>query len=138
MWPPPLFRQRPRAVQIVGAVVLPVGFGALCGFLLGASQPGFNLAMLIAGIGGVLAGFEHASARAGVLRGLSGGVLFVAALVAVFEARGAPALTPLPAGLLVMAVFYAVMGLPLGALGGWLRRRSDDRRASQSHTRSTP
>lgn len=129
MWPPPLFRRRPRAAQIVGAVVLPIGFGALCGYLLGASQPGFNIAMLLAGVGGVLAGFEHASPREGVLRGLCGGALFATALAAVFEARGVAALTPLPAGLPVMAVFYAATGLPLGAFGGWLRRRSDDRRA---------
>jgi hypothetical protein len=129
MWPPPLFRRRPRAAQIIGAVVLPIGFGALCGAMLGASQVAFNLLMLLAGIGGVLAGFEHAGAREGVLRGLTGGVLFAGALAAVFEVRGVPALTPLPAAVPVMAVFYAVTGMPLGALGGWLRRRSEVRRA---------
>jgi hypothetical protein len=116
-------------VQVIGAVVLPIGFGALCGFVLGASEAVFNLLMLIAGIGGVLAGFEHLGARPGVVRGLVGGVLFTGALVAMFEARGLPALAKLPAPLLVMAVFYAASGMPLGALGGWLRRRSENHRA---------
>jgi len=124
-----LFRQRPAVVQIIGGLVLPPAFGALCGFMLGTSAPAYNVLMLLAGIGGVLNGFEHAGAREGVLRGLVGGVLFVAALVAIFELRGAPALVPLPAALPVMAVIYAVMGMPLGALGGWLRRRSEARRA---------
>ena len=96
MWPPPLFRQRPFVVQIIGALVLPVAFGALCGFVLGASQLGFNLLTLLAGIGGILNGFEHAGAREGVLRGLVGGVLFAGALLVIFAARGVPALTPLP------------------------------------------
>ena len=129
MWPPPLFSTRPRAVQVVIAVVIPVMYGAICGAVLGASQPGFNLLMLVAGIGGVLGGFEHATAREGLVRGLVGGALFAGALLASFEARGLPALTPLPATMPVMAVIYAVSGMPLGALGGWLRARSEARRA---------
>ena len=137
MRPPPLFRQRPPAARFVGAIVLPVAFGAMCGFMLGTSGAWYGVLMLLAGLGGVAAGYEHAGAREGVVRGLVGAVLFVGALVAVFELRGVPALAPLPAALPVMAVFYAVTGLPLGALGGWLRKRSEDRRAVQSQTSST-
>jgi len=85
--------------------------------------------MLVAGIGGILGGFEHATARDGALRGVVGGVLFAGPLLVTFEARGVPALVPLPASLPVMAVIYAVSGMPLGALGGWLRARSEARRA---------
>jgi len=115
--------------QLVGAIVVPVVFGAICGAVLGAAQLGFNLLMLVAGIGGILGGFEHATARDGALRGLVGGVLFAGPLLLAFEARGVPALVPLPASLPVMAVIYAVSGMPLGALGGWLRARSEARRA---------
>jgi hypothetical protein len=132
MRPPPLFRHRPPAVRFIGAIVLPVAFGALCGFMLGTSGGWYNLLMLLAGIGGVAAGYEHAGAREGAIRGLVGAVLFVGALVAVFEARGVPALATLPALLPVMAVFYVVTGIPLGALGGWLRGRSEGRRAQVS------
>jgi uncharacterized membrane protein (UPF0136 family) len=125
---PPLFRDRPRAVQVVLALIAPVAFGALCGYLLGASEPWFNAMMLLAGLGGIGAGFEHLGAREGALRGIVGGVLFTAALVACFTVRALPARVPLPLPLPGMAVLYAVMGAPLGALGGRLRRRAEDRR----------
>jgi hypothetical protein len=124
VWPPPLFRDRPVAVQIILAVVLPIAFGALCGYELGRSQTLFQILMLVAGIGGVAAGFEHPGPRQGVVRGLVGGVLFIGALVATFEARGLPALAPMPIPLPITAIIYAAMGMPLGAIGGWLRARS--------------
>jgi len=99
--------------------------------MLGASALWFNVLMIAAGIGGILGGFEHAGARSGVLRGLVGGVVFAASLLVTFEVRGLRALAPLPASLPSMAVGYAIMGLPLGALGGWLRGRSEDRRRSR-------
>jgi hypothetical protein len=124
-----LLGQRPLAVQVILVVVLPVAFGALCGTVLGASQLWFNVLMLVAGLGGIGGGFEHAGARAGLLRGIVAGALFAGALLVTFEARGVPALTPLPASMPIMAVGYAVMGMPFGALGGWLRGRSEGRRA---------
>jgi hypothetical protein len=123
-----LFRERPRAVQVALGLVAPVGFGALCGYLLGTSQPWFNILMVLAGLGGVGAGFEHSGPRDGALRGIVGGVLFAAALFACFQVRARPALVPLPLPLPGMVVVYAAMGAPLGALGGRLRRRADDRR----------
>jgi hypothetical protein len=126
---PPLLRQRSLAAQLVLAVVAPVAFGALCGYVLGSSEPAFNLLMLLAGVGGVLAGFEHLDARQGAIRGIVGGVLFTGALVVCFTVRGAPMVAHLPLALPGMAVLYAVMGVPLGALGGRLRRRAEARRA---------
>jgi hypothetical protein len=128
--PPPLFRERPRAVQVVLGLVAPIASGALCGYLLGTSQPWFNILMLLAGVGGVGAGFEHPGPREGALRGIVGGVLFAAALLVCFSLRALPARVPLPLPLPGMVVVYAVMGAPLGALGGRLRRRADDRRAN--------
>lgn len=125
---PPLLRQRSIAAQLVLAVVAPVAFGALCGYELGNSETVFNLLMLLAGVGGVLAGFEHLGARAGAIRGIVGGVLFTGALVACFAGRGAPQVAHLPLALPGMAVLYAAMGVPLGALGGRLRRRAEARR----------
>ena len=121
---PPLFRDRPVAIQAILAVVLPIAFGALCGFELAQSKAAFPILMLVAGIGGIGAGFEHPGAGPGALRGVVGGALFTTALVLVFEARGLPALTPLPAGLPITAIGYAAGGPLLGALGGWLRGRS--------------
>jgi len=129
VWPPPLLAQRPRAVQVFLVVVLPVAFGALAGTMLGSSKLWFNVLMLVVTLGGIGGGFEHASARSGLLRGLVGGVLFAGPLAVTFELRGLPALTPLPVAVPVVAVVYAVMGMPLGALGGWLRARTERRRA---------
>ena len=126
---PPLLRQRSLAAQVVLAVVAPVAFGALCGYVLGSSETAFNLLMLLAGVGGVLAGFDHLDARQGAIRGIVGGVLFTGALVVCFTVRGAPMLAHLPLALPGMAVLYAVMGVPLGALGGRLRGRAEARRA---------
>ena len=125
---PPLFRDRPRVVQIFLVLIAPLAFGALCGYLLGTSQPWFNGMMLLAGIGGIGAGFEHLGARDGARRGIVGGVLFTGALLACFSLRARPALVPLPLPLLAMGVVYAVMGAPLGALGGRLRQRAEARR----------
>jgi hypothetical protein len=125
-----LFRQRPFAVQVILAGVLPIAFGALCGYVLGASLVWFNVLMLVAGLGGVGGGFEHVGAREAAVRGIAAGVLFAAALLAMFELRGVPALTPLPAPVPMMAVVYAVMGVPVGMLGGWLRARAETRRAA--------
>jgi ABC-type uncharacterized transport system permease subunit len=135
VWPPPLLGQRPLAAQVFLLVVLPVVFGAVCGAVLGASKLWFNVLMLVAGIGGIGGGFEHTSARSGLFRGILAGALFAGALLVTFEVRGVPALTPLPAALPIMAVVYAVMGMPFGALGGWLRARSNDRRARAAANR---
>jgi hypothetical protein len=124
-----LFRERPRVVQVVLGLVVPVAYGALCGYLLGSSEPWFNGLMLLAGLGGIGGGFEHLGAREGALRGIAGGVLFTAALGVCFSLRALPARVPLPLPLPGMLVVYAVMGAPLGALGGRLRRRAEDRRA---------
>jgi hypothetical protein len=129
MWPPPLLRKQSVVVQIIGVLVIPVAYGAVTGAVLGASALWFNVLMLVATIGGVLGGFEHLGPRAGFLRGLLGGALFAGALLATFESRTLPARAPLPVTVPAMAVIYAVVGMPLGALGGWLRARSEDRRA---------
>lgn len=126
---PPLLRERSLSAQLLLAVVSPIVFGALCGYVLGSSESGYNLLMLIAGVGGVLAGFEHLGPRQGAIRGIVGGVLFTSALVICFAVRGVPALAHLPLPLAGMAPIYAAMGMPLGALGGRLRRRAEDRRA---------
>jgi len=127
--PPPLFWHRPRPVQVVLGLVAPVAFGALCGYLLGSSEPWFNGLMLLAGLGGIGAGYEHLGARGGALRGIVGGVLFAAALLVCFRVRALPARVPLPLPLGGMAGVYAASGPLLGALGGRLRRRAEDRQA---------
>ena len=127
---PPLLRERSVAAQFVLAVVAPVAFGALCGYVLGSSEAVFNLLMLLAGVGGVLSGFDHLGARAGAGRGIVGGVLFSGALFVCFTVRGAAITAHLPLALHDMVLLYAATGVPLGALGGRLRARAEARRAA--------
>jgi hypothetical protein len=125
MWPPALFRERTVPVQILLAGLLPLAFGALCGYLLGASSPGFKIVSALGAIGGIGAGFEHDGPKGGFWRGLSGGTLFAAALVITHRISGAPPLTVWPLPLTMMAVIYALTGIPFGVLGSWLRERRD-------------
>ena len=127
MWPPPLLRERRLAVQVVLAGVLPILFGVLCGVLLGTSGLWFDAVTTAGAFGGVNAGYEHDDWRGGFWRGITGGALFAISLVVTHEARGAQQRAHLPASLPLMAVFYAVMGIPFGLLGAWLRGRRDIR-----------
>ena len=110
------------------ALVLPVAFGALCGVVLGVSDPWFHALMLGSGAGGLYAGFEHPTPGRGALRGLIGGSSFAASLLVAFHVRGQPQVAWQPAALPVMAVIDALSGVALGALGGALRRAVDGRR----------
>jgi hypothetical protein len=125
MWPPPLLRDRPLALQFILAGVLPVLFGVVCGVLLGASGLWFQIVITAGALGGMNAGYEHATLRGGFWRGISGGAVFACALYVTHAVRGVPALATLPLPLPAMAVFYAVMGTPFGVLGAWLRSRRE-------------
>lgn len=130
MWPPPLLRECPRALQVVAVVILPILFGAICGWLLGESNVAYQVVVALGIVGGINSGFEHPGAREGLMRGIAGGVLFALAIVVVHEARGVEAAAHLPADLGIMAAIYAVLGAAFGALGGWLRARHDARRTA--------
>ena len=60
-----LFADRPRSLQIVAVIVIPAVYGAISGFVLGASATAYLILQAIALIGGILAGFEHVSPREG-------------------------------------------------------------------------
>lgn len=127
MWPPPLLRDRPRAVQVFLAVILPVLFGAVCGYLLGLNGIAYDILTLLGVLGGINAGYEHLGAREGLVRGVVGGALFALAIVVVHDLTGKAPEADLPASLGVMAVIYTVLGTAFGALGGVLRRRAEHR-----------
>jgi hypothetical protein len=122
---PPLLSSRPPAAQAALAVGGPVVLGALCGLALGLSAAVYLGLSLLAVLGGVAAGFEHARPSSGLLRGVVGGCLFGAALLAVHVIAGARPLAMLPDPPLMLVVFTTVIGALLGALGGWLRARRE-------------
>src|SRR3954451_11209916 len=72
----PLLRTRPVPVQLLLVVLLPVAFGALCGWLLGVNKTWYLVLSILALLGGYAAGTEHKGAAEGALRGVIGGTLF--------------------------------------------------------------
>src|SRR6059036_3846084 len=86
---PPLLSSRPLPLQVLIAGLVPAGFGAICGWLLGVNKVAYIiLAVPVAILGGAAAGFEHAEPRQGALRGFIGGALFGGFILIVHELTG--------------------------------------------------
>jgi len=124
----PLFRERPRSTQVVLGLVVPTALGALAGVLLGVSAAAYWVIGVIAFVGGILAGFEHADAADGAVRGLVGGTLYGTGLLVAHAIAGTDAEVELPGFAPILVVFTAVIGVLLGALGGKIRGSAMRRR----------
>src|SRR4051812_50144386 len=68
--------ERPLAVRLVLVVVVPLVFGAICGFFLGHSKTAYIALQVLAAIGGGGARFRHRRRRGGAVPGPGGGALF--------------------------------------------------------------
>jgi hypothetical protein len=125
---PPLFRDRPRAFQIILGGVVPLAFGSLVGVVLGISAAAYWGLAAAAGVGGVLAGLEHRDGWGGADRGVVGGALFATGLLVAHAIAGTHAKASLGSFPPLLVVLDAIVGMFLGALGGRiarsLRRRS--------------
>jgi hypothetical protein len=124
----PLFRERPRSVQVILGLVVPFAFGALAGVLLGVSAGAYWVIGVLAAIGGVLAGFEHADGWDGADRGLVGGTLYGTGLLVAHAIAGTDATVSLPGFAPILIVVTAILGMLLGALGGRIRGGAMQRR----------
>ena len=124
----PLFRERPRLHQVILGLVVPTAFGALAGVLLGVSAAAYWVICLIAFVGGILAGFEHADAWDGAARGLVGGTLYGTGLLIAHAIAGNDAKVSLPDFEPILVVVTAIIGVLLGALGGKIRGGAMERR----------
>jgi hypothetical protein len=124
---PPLLAEHPRPVQAVLAIVVPAVFGAITGIFLGISEPVYVVLALLGVLGGVAAGFDHLGAADGARRGALGGVLFGGFILIAHELSGEEAEAHLPEPAVVLVVVTTVLGVLLGALGGWLRARAQRR-----------
>jgi hypothetical protein len=123
----PLFRDRPRSVQVLTGLAVPTVFGAITGVALGLTAAGYWVISIVALAGGVLAGFEHSNGREGAGRGLVGGALFGVSLLVAHAITGDDAQVSLPGFAPILAVFTAIIGMLSGALGGRLRRGATER-----------
>ena len=120
---PPLLDARPPAAQAVLIAVAPATLGAVTGIALGLSAVAYLVLNVLAAVGGILAGLEHAGARWGALRGLLGGLLFGTFILIANWASGMPPTTALPQPEALLPLITLAVGIVLGALGGLLRGR---------------
>jgi hypothetical protein len=125
---PPLLASRPRAAQVVLAGLVPAGYGALCGWVLGVNEVVYTvMAAPVAILGGLVAGFDHRGSRSGALRGLVGGTLFGGFILIAHELTGEEAKAELPEPAIILAAVTGVIGSLLGALGGRWRQEMEER-----------
>jgi hypothetical protein len=122
MLTPTLFRDRPRPVQVVLGGAVPLVFGAVVGVVLGVSAGAYWALSAVAGLGGVLAGFEHQDGWGGADRGLVGGALFGLGVLVAHAIAGTDEKVSLGGFPPLLIVIDAIFGMFLGALGGRLGR----------------
>ena len=125
MKPPPLLRERPMALRVVLAGVIPLAFGVLTGFALDRSVAVYFVLLVLAALGGVGAGLDHDTAARGARRGLLGGFLFTAGILLTSHAIDAVHADELPDPEVILFVVNCAFGAGFGALGGRLRPAPD-------------
>ena len=127
MQPPPLFRDRPRPLQIVLGGLVPLAFGSVVGVVLGISAGAYWGLAGLAAVGGVLAGLEHQDGWGGADRGLVGGALFGTGVLVAHAIAGTHAKASLGSFPPLLVVVDAIFGIALGAIGGRLARSMRER-----------
>jgi hypothetical protein len=125
---PTMFRDRPRPVQIALGGAVPLVFGAVVGVLIGVSAGAYWALAVLAGLGAVLAGFEHQDGWGGADRGLVGGALFGLGILLAHAIAGTHAKVSLGGFPPLLIVIDAIFGMLLGALGGRIARGMRERR----------
>ena len=123
---PPVFDERPFALQLIGLVVVPMVFGLLSGFALGWSEVLYLIMVGPIGIiGGFLAGVEHRGFEDGFVRGLVGGLVFGSFILLGHRIAGTDAKADLPDPQIGLAILTTVAGGVLGGFGGRYRARHE-------------
>jgi hypothetical protein len=122
MQAPPLFRDRPRPTQIALGGFVPFAFGAIVGVVLGISADAYWGLSVLAGLGAIVAGFEHQDGWGGADRGLVGGALFGTGTLIAHAIAGTEAKVSLGSFPPLLIVIDAIAGMLLGAIGGRLGR----------------
>lgn len=126
----PLLLDRPFPVQIVLALVLPVAFGALTGWTLSENETVYLVLSLAGILGGIGAGYDHLGADQGFVRGILGGMLFGLSILATHSLVDEVAKAKLPDPQWILVIITTVLGALLGAWGGALRARANQRAAT--------
>jgi hypothetical protein len=120
----PLLADRPTGEQAFIVLVLPAAFGAICGVLLGISAGAYTVLTLLGILGGIGAGYDHATPGEGALRGVAGGSLFGTFILLAHAVAGTHAKAKLPDPHVVLPIATTLIAIVLGAIGAALRARS--------------
>ena len=123
---PPAFEDRTPAEQIIGAVVVTMVFGILCGFALGWNEVlYYAMAGPIALAGGFVGGMEHRSVDEGLVRGLLGGLVFGSFVLLGLEILNTEPKAYLGDPQAGLVFVTSIVGSILGALGAAYRMRRE-------------
>jgi hypothetical protein len=120
----PLLAERRPFEQAFIVLALPSLFGAICGVLLGVSEGLYTVLTLLGILGGVAAGYDHATASEGAVRGIAGGALFGTFILLAHAIAGTHAKAKLPEPHIVLPIATTLIAIALGAIGGAIRARS--------------
>jgi hypothetical protein len=119
----PLLADRRPFEQAFIVLVLPSLFGAICGVMLGINGAVYTVLTLLGILGGLAAGYDHATASEGALRGVAGGALFGTFILLAHAIAGTDAKTKLPDPHIVLPIATTLISVVLGAIGGAIRAR---------------
>jgi hypothetical protein len=111
---------------VIGGVI-PAVIGAIAGVLVGISAPAYWVIAILAGVGAVVAGFEHLDGWGGADRGLTGGAIYGTALLVAHALAGTHAKVSLGSFPPFLVVVTAIFGMFLGAAGGRIARAQRER-----------
>jgi hypothetical protein len=118
---PEYLLDRPVAVRALMVVVVPLVFGAICGYFLGHSKTVYIALQIVAAIGGYIAGWEHRSGREAALRGFLGGACFGGGILLIHQLTGDKPTVKLPDPPVILLAFTAGIGAILAAFGAGAR-----------------
>jgi hypothetical protein len=122
-----LFPEQNTAERVFGLLIGPILLGAICGWLLGVTEIGYTVLTLLAILGGLAAGYEHATLGSGALRGLWGGTLFSLTICEVHRLIGNDSLASTPKPIEIIVIVFAVISMILGLIGAALRRKRENK-----------
>ena len=138
MYTPVLFRDRPRPVQVIIGGVLPAVVGAVAGILIGVSSAAYWVIALLAAVATVVAGFEHLDGWGGADRGFVAGAIYGISLLVTHALVGTHEKVSLGSFKPLFAVFTAIIGMLLCALGGRIARAQRERMAAVADDTAKP
>ena len=123
---PPAFEDRSPVEQIIGAVVVTMVFGILCGFALGWNEIVYYILVgPVALAGGFVGGMEHRSVDEGLVRGALGGLVFGSFVLLGLEILNTDPKAYLGDPQSGLVFVTTIVGGILGALGAAYRMRRE-------------